>query len=71
MTIGNGRWSQWDGHVIMIMSAMRSAVLHHSFSTLTKSLARLMYSEHLPESDTMALCDRVRNVLMEEFNIQP
>ncbi len=36
-----------------------------------KWIAQLLECKHLPEPDMRSLCDRVRNILMEESNIQP
>ncbi|TFY81738.1 hypothetical protein EWM64_g2278 [Hericium alpestre] len=36
-----------------------------------KWIEQLRRCEHLPEADMKVLCDRVRNILMEESNIQP
>ena len=36
-----------------------------------KWIAQLLGCKHLSEPDMRSLCDRVRNILMEESNIQP
>lgn len=36
-----------------------------------KWIAQLLDCNHLPEPDIKLLCDRVRNILLEESNIQP
>ncbi|KAF8153865.1 serine/threonine specific protein phosphatase [Crassisporium funariophilum] len=36
-----------------------------------KWIEQLRTCQHLPESDMKALCDQVRNILLEESNIQP
>lgn len=36
-----------------------------------KWIEQLRACQHLPESDMKKLCDRVRNLLLEESNIQP
>lgn len=36
-----------------------------------KWIEQLRQCKHLPESDIKVLCDRVRNILLEESNIQP
>ena len=42
-----------------------------STSDADKWIAQLLECKHLTESEMKALCDRVRNILMEESNIQP
>ena len=36
-----------------------------------KWIEQLRQCKHLPEPDMKILCDRVRNILLEESNIQP
>ena len=36
-----------------------------------KWIAQLLECKHLSEPDMRSLCDRVRNILVEESNIQP
>ena len=40
-------------------------------SDADKWIAQLLECKHLTESEMKTLCDRVRNILMEESNIQP
>jgi serine/threonine-protein phosphatase 6 catalytic subunit len=42
-----------------------------STSDADKWIAQLLECKHLTESEMKTLCDRVRNILMEESNIQP
>lgn len=57
----------FPSHNLSFLTAMPTTTT----SDTDKWIAQLMTCQHLTESEMKALCDRMRNILMEEANIQP